>query len=286
MPEPAGRSWGRQDRGRGGGSPEIDISGMSLRFAPTDGEGRSHLALSNVSLRVNAGEFVAIIGPSGCGKSTLLRAMAGLLGVTEGEVRIDDLPVTRVPQGIGFLFQSDALLPWTTALENVMVGAVLAGRDRRDAKGRATSLLREIGLDRALDKYPAELSGGMRKRVALARTMAYEPRVFLLDEPFSALDAQTRIHVGNRFLRILEKLGQTVLIVTHDIDEAIAMADRVVVMTASPGRIAREFVVDLPRPRDYYRSRFEPGFREMQESIWEILRREMEGVLGHDEDRS
>jgi len=116
--------------------------------------------------------------------------------------------------------------------------------------------------------------------------MAYEPRVFLLDEPFSALDAQTRIHVGNRFLRILEKLGQTVLIVTHDIDEAIAMADRVVVMTASPGRIAREFVVDLPRPRDYYRSRFEPGFREMQESIWEILRREMEGVLGHDEDRS
>jgi NitT/TauT family transport system ATP-binding protein len=286
MPEPAGRSWGRQDRGRGGGSPEIDISGMSLRFAPTDGEGRSHLALSNVSLRVNAGEFVAIIGPSGCGKSTLLRAMAGLLGVTEGEVRIDDLPVTRVPQGIGFLFQSDALLPWKTALENVMVGAVLAGRDRRDAKGRATSLLREIGLDRALDKYPAELSGGMRKRVALARTLAYEPRVFLLDEPFSALDAQTRIHVGNRFLRILEKLGQTVLIVTHDIDEAIAMADRVVVMTASPGRIAREFVVDLPRPRDYYRSRFEPGFREMQESIWEILRREMEGVLGHDEDRS
>jgi NitT/TauT family transport system ATP-binding protein len=126
----------------------------------------------------------------------------------------------------------------------------------------------------------------MRKRVALARTLAYEPRVFLLDEPFSALDAQTRIHVGNRFLRILEKLGQTVLIVTHDIDEAIAMADRVVVMTASPGRIAREFVVDLPRPRDYYRSRFEPGFREMQESIWEILRREMEGVLGHDEDRS
>ena len=125
----------------------------------------------------------------------------------------------------------------------------------------------------------------MRKRVALARTMAYEPRVFLLDEPFSALDAQTRIHVGNRFLRILEKLGQTVLVVTHDIDEAIAMADRVLVMTASPGRIAREFVIELPRPRDYYRSRFEPGFRDMQEGIWEILRREMEGVLGH-EDRA
>jgi NitT/TauT family transport system ATP-binding protein len=196
---------------------------------------------------------------------------------------MDDRPVTRVPDGIGFLFQSDALLPWKTALENVVIGARLAGRDRREAESRARSLLREIGLDRALDKYPAELSGGMRKRVALARTMAYEPRLFLLDEPFSALDAQTRIHVGNRFLRILETLGQTVLVVTHDIDEAIAMADRVLVMTASPGRVAKEFVIDLPRPRDYYRTRFEPGFRDMQESIWEILRREMEGVLGHED---
>jgi NitT/TauT family transport system ATP-binding protein len=284
MPEPAGRSWRNAEAGgRGGRSPEIDIRGMSLRFAPTDGQGHSHLALSNISLRASSGEFVAIIGPSGCGKSTLLRAIAGLLGASEGEIRINDFPVTSVPEGIGFLFQSDALLPWKTALENVMIGAVLAGRNRRDAKGRAISLLREIGLDRALDKYPAELSGGMRKRVALARTMAYEPRIFLLDEPFSALDAQTRIHVGNRFLRILEKLGQTVLVVTHDIDEAIAMADRVVVMTASPGRIAKEFVVELPRPRDYYRSRFDPGFRAIQEGIWEILRREMEGVLGHED---
>ena len=118
--------------------------------------------------------------------------------------------------------------------------------------------------------------------MALARTMAYEPTVFLLDEPFSALDAQTRIHVGNRFLRVLETLGQTVLIVTHDIDEAIAMADRVLVMTASPGRIASDFPIDLPRPRDYYGSRFEPHFRDLQGRIWEILRREMQGVLGED----
>lgn len=285
MPELARRSRRPSGAVVRGSSPDIDISDLSLRFAPTDEEGRSHLALSDVSLHVNPGEFVAIIGPSGCGKSTLLRIVAGLLGVTQGEVRIDNLPVDRVPEGIGFLFQSDALLPWKTALENVMIGALLAGHDRREAEGRAVDLLREIGLDKALGKYPSELSGGMRKRVALARTMAYEPRVFLLDEPFSALDAQTRIHVGNRFLRILEKLGQTVLVVTHDIDEAIAMADRVLVMTASPGRIAREFVIDLPRPRDYYGSRFEPRFRDMQESIWDILRREMEGVLGH-EDRS
>ena len=285
MPELARRSWRPSGAVVRGSSPDIDISDLSLRFAPTDEEGRSHLALTDVSLHVNPGEFVAIIGPSGCGKSTLLRIVAGLLGVTQGEVRIDNLPVDRVPEGIGFLFQSDALLPWKTALENVMIGALLAGHDRREAEGRAVDLLREIGLDKALGKYPSELSGGMRKRVALARTMAYEPRVFLLDEPFSALDAQTRIHVGNRFLRILEKLGQTVLVVTHDIDEAIAMADRVLVMTASPGRIAREFVIDLPRPRDYYGSRFEPRFRDLQESIWDILRREMEGVLGH-EDRS
>jgi NitT/TauT family transport system ATP-binding protein len=164
----------------------------------------------------------------------------------------------------------------------VIMGATLAGRGRAEAADKARFLLGEIGLGKAVDKYPSELSGGMRKRVALARTMAYEPRVFLLDEPFSALDAQTRIHVGNRFLRILETLGQTVIVVTHDIDEAIAMADRVLVMTASPGRIAKEFVVDLPRPRDYYSSRFAPGFRDMQEGIWEILRREMEGVLAHD----
>ena len=139
-----------------------------------------------------------------------------------------------------------------------------------------------MGLAAAVEKFPSQLSGGMRKRVALARTMAYEPRVFLLDEPFSALDAQTRIHVGNRFLGILETLGQTVMVVTHDIDEAIAMADRVLVMTASPGRIAAEFTIDLPRPRDYYQARFAPGFRDMQEAIWAILKREMDGVLAHD----
>jgi NitT/TauT family transport system ATP-binding protein len=266
-----------------GRSPELVVAGVSLRFAPPAGDMASHLALADVSFRVRPGEFVAIIGPSGCGKSTLLRVVAGLLRGTEGEVSIDGQVISGVPAGIGFLFQSDALLPWKTALENVMIGAALAGRGRGEAAAHAVDLLRELGLEKAQHKYPSELSGGMRKRVALARTMAYRPRVFLLDEPFSALDAQTRIHVGNRFLSILEELGQTVLVVTHDIDEAIAMADRVLVMTASPGRIAREFDIDLPRPRDYYRSRFEPGFRELQEEIWEILRREMEGVLGHDD---
>jgi len=268
--------------GTAAGVPKIDVDTVSVRFPAPTPEQRSNLALSGVSVRVARGEFVAILGPSGCGKSTLLRVVCGLLGATEGTVRLDGQAVTRVPPGIGFLFQSDALLPWKTARENVAIGAILAGKAPDAARRRAEALLGDIGLGQALDKYPAELSGGMRKRVALARTMAYEPTVFLLDEPFSALDAQTRIHVGNRFLRVLETLGQTVLIVTHDIDEAIAMADRVLVMTASPGRIAADFAIDLPRPRDYYGSRFEPRFRDLQGRIWEILRREMQGVLGED----
>ena len=261
-------------------SPDIDIDSVSLRFAPTGEAARSHLALADVGFRVKPGEFVALIGPSGCGKSTLLRIVAGLLGPTSGTVQIGGKTVDGVPEGIGFLFQSDALLPWKTAQENVVLGALLAGRSRTEATERASFLLAEVGLGKATEKFPSELSGGMRKRVALARTMAYEPRIFLLDEPFSALDAQTRIHVGNRFLQILETLGQTVIVVTHDIDEAIAMADRVLVMTASPGRIAKEFIIDLPRPRDYYGSRFTPGFRDMQQGIWDILKREMDGVLG------
>ncbi len=270
------------DREPATGAPKLEVEDVSVRFAASTERQRSNLALAGISFRVAPGEFVAIIGPSGCGKSTLLRVVCGLLAATRGTVRIDGRPLAGVPPGIGFLFQSDALLPWKTARENVALGGILGGKRPADAGRRAEALLAEIGLGPALHKYPAELSGGMRKRVALARTMAYEPTLFLLDEPFSALDAQTRIHVGNRFLRVLETLGRTVLIVTHDIEEAVAMADRVLVMTAAPGRLAADFPVDLPRPRDYYRSRFEPRFREIQERIWDILRREMEGVLGDD----
>ena len=258
---------------------KIDIRGVSLRY-PGFGSGEgSNLALDNVSFGIGDGEFVAIIGPSGCGKSTLLRLVSGLLSATAGTIAISGQIVTKVPPGIGFLFQSDALLPWKTAIENVAIGAMLAGKGEKEARERARGLLEQIGLGPAIDRYPSELSGGMRKRVALSRTMAYEPTVFLLDEPFSALDAQTRIHVGNRFLKVLERLGQTVMFVTHDIEEAIALADRVVVMTAAPGRIAAEFPINLPRPRDYYQSRMAPGFRELQGQVWEVLRREMQGVL-------
>ena len=272
-----------QNPGSGAGAPgKINIEEVSLRYPGASEQARSNLALDKVSIRVADGEFVAIIGPSGCGKSTLLRLVSGLMPVTSGMVRVNGQQVIKVPPGIGFLFQSDALLPWKTALENVAIGATLAGRKPEEAIARARQLLQEIGLSKAEDKYPSELSGGMRKRVALSRTMAYAPDVFLLDEPFSALDAQTRIHVGNRFLRILENLKQTVIFVTHDIDEAIALADRVIVMTAAPGRIAAEFKIDLPRPRDYFQSRMAPGFSGMQQRIWEVLRSEMQGVLSHE----
>jgi NitT/TauT family transport system ATP-binding protein len=257
---------------------KVELSHVSLRY--TSGrDGTSSTALENISLSIPAGEFVAIVGPSGCGKSTLLRMVNGLLTASEGSVAIDGQVVRRIPEGVGFLFQSDALLPWKTSEENVAIGALLAGKPPAAARARALELLQDLGVKRAIGKHPHELSGGMRKRVALARTIAYEPNLYLLDEPFSALDAQTRIHVGNRFLRVLEELGQTVIFVTHDLEEAIALADRVIVMTAAPGRIAADFRIGIPRPRDYYDSRFWPGFRDLQQTVWEVLQREMHGEL-------
>jgi NitT/TauT family transport system ATP-binding protein len=233
-------------------------------------------ALSDISLTVGETEFVSIVGPSGCGKSTMLKIVSGLLKASSGRVDLDGARVDGVPKGVGFLFQSDALLPWSSALKNVEIGGQLAGLSADEATRTAKALLEELGLAKAMDKFPNELSGGMRKRVALARTLAYRPSIFLLDEPFSALDAQTRIQVGNRFLDVLQKLGQSVILVTHDIEEAIVMADRVVVMTAAPGTVAEVFDIHLPRPRDYYQSRFDPGFRDLQGRIWEVLRLQME----------
>jgi len=257
--------------------PKISVSNLVLRYAGAamDANGDA-LALQNVEFQVGEGEVVALIGPSGCGKSTLLKLVSGLIKPTAGGIEVDGARVERVPRGIGFMFQSDALLPWKTAQQNVAIGGMLAGLPAVRAHDLARSLLEDLGLGQALHKYPSELSGGMRKRVALGRTLAYQPTLFLLDEPFAALDAQTRITVGNRFLRVFEDLRRSMILVTHDIDEAIAMADRVLVMTAASGRIAATFEVGLPRPRDYYGSRFLPRFHELQQEIWDVLRRQLE----------
>lgn len=252
---------------RGRGTP-IALSEVTVRYpARSRAEASDTQAVHEVSLEVRPGEFLAIIGPSGCGKSTLLKAIAGLIPLSAGHVQFGEIEKPRV----GFVFQTDALLPWRTAKANIELAVQLAGHHDGSAKERATALLAQVGLAESADKFPSQLSGGMRKRVSLARALAYDPSIFLMDEPFSALDAQTRIQVGNFFLRILEDSSQTVVFVTHDIEEAVALADRVAVMSRGPGRILKTIDVPLKRPRDYYMSRFAEGFSELQQEVWDAL---------------
>ncbi|CAN5365557.1 ABC transporter ATP-binding protein [soil metagenome] len=262
---------GEEDRGltRGG---SLAVGGVSVRYESQDSD--PVLAVDDVSFEVSPGEFVAIVGPSGCGKSTLLKAVAGLLPTSSGTISFGGHSQTR----LGFVFQSDALLPWKTASENVEIAIRMSLRQvskkqlsKTILREKAVELLEQFGLGESSHKYPAQLSGGMRKRVALARAVAYEPAAFLMDEPFSALDAQTRIRVGNFFLRMLEDLGQMVLFVTHDIEEAVAMADRVIVLSKGPGRVIRTIDVNIPRPRDYHETRFHPLFKDLQQEVWDSL---------------
>lgn len=262
----------RDEGGSRIGAPDdaIVARNVSVRFSGDE----KTVALKNVSFTVARGEFLAIVGPSGCGKSTLLKAVAGLLSPSEGTIVINGNGGSR--SQVGFVFQADALLPWMTAIRNVELAIQLSGRDKASASERARQLMKQLRLGDSCEKYPAQLSGGMRKRVALARALAQQPQVFLMDEPFSALDAQTRIHVGNFFLRILEKSKQTVVLVTHDIEEAVAMADRILVLSQRPGQVVASFAVDLPRPRDYHQTKFVAGFQKIHEDVWNSLGYEAE----------
>ena len=241
-----------------------------LRIVYSSGR-QTTLAVDGASLAVGEGEFVALVGPSGCGKSTILKVVAGLLAASGGSVLVGEEPVHGVPDGVGMVFQNDALLPWKTVRDNVRLPLVLRGLASGEQRAQTRRLIDLVQLTGFEDFYPRALSGGMRKRVALARTLAYDPRLFLMDEPFGPLDAQTRILIGREFLAIWERLGKSVLFVTHDVEEAIALADRVLVMSPRPGRIVAEFRVDLPRPRDYEEIRFEPQFRDLQRAIWHAL---------------
>ena len=241
-----------------------------LRIVYSSGRQQT-LAVDGATLSVGEGEFVALVGPSGCGKSTILKVVAGLIAASAGSVLVGDEPVRGVPDGVGMVFQNDALLPWKTVRDNVRLPLALRGLTHREQDAEIARLLELVQLTGFEDFYPRALSGGMRKRVALARTLAYDPRLFLMDEPFGPLDAQTRILIGREFLAIWERLGKSVLFVTHDVEEAIALADRVLVMSPRPGRIVAEFPIDLPRPRDYEEIRFEPQFRDLQRAIWHAL---------------
>lgn len=249
-------------------APKLSLEGVSLRF----GSGpASHLALDGVDLRLDDGEFLSVVGPSGCGKSTILKIIAGLLPVTDGVARLDGAPIEGVPAHAGLVFQNDALLPWRSVAENVRFPLALKGGRKSAHQERVNDLLRMVGLSKFADYYPRQLSGGMRKRVALARTLAHDPEVLLMDEPFGPLDAQTRIRLGDEFLTLWETLGKSVVFITHDVEEAIALSDRVVVMTSTPGRIKAEFRIDLPRPRDFYEIRFDERFKEIHRAIWHEL---------------
>jgi NitT/TauT family transport system ATP-binding protein len=252
---------------------QIVLSNVTLDYPAPDGG--SVRALDRVSMLVQSGQFVSLVGPSGCGKSTILKLVSGLLTPTSGSVLLGGQPVSGVPAGVGFMFQSDALLPWATAIENVAVALELRGLPRPAREQRAHELISLVGLEGFEQAYPATLSGGMRKRVALARVLAYDPAVYLMDEPFGALDAQTKVQMGGELLRIWDGLDRTIVFVTHDIEEAIGLSDRVLVMTRRPGRIKSEYRIGLPRPRDFYEVRFTPEFREQHQAIWRDLAAEV-----------
>ena len=255
-------------------STDIVVAHVTQRFA-VPREEREFTALQDVSLEVRGSEFVSIVGPSGCGKSTLLGMMAGLVPITEGRIVVGARVVDGVDPRLGFVFQRDAVFPWKTVAENVGLPLLFRGVDPAVAKARVTEWIARIGLTGFEHYHPYQLSGGMRKRVALAMTMVYEPEIILMDEPFGALDVQTRNLMENDLLEIWAQSRRTVVFVTHDLEEAIALSDRVVVMTASPGRVKAVYAIDLPRPRSVTEVRFHPEFGRLYETIWKDLKDEV-----------
>jgi NitT/TauT family transport system ATP-binding protein len=256
--------------------PALELLGVTVSFAPVDGAGQAYTAVSDTTLRVQAGEFVSVVGPTGCGKSTLLNVAAGLLAPSAGSVQVFGGPLNGVNRRAGYMFQSDALMPWRSALANVMVGLQYHGVSERQAREQALAWLARVGLAGFGDRYPHELSGGMRKRTALAQVLALDPDIILMDEPFSALDIQTRQLMENEVLELWAEKRKAVLFITHDLDEAIAMSDRVVVLSAGPAtRPMGAFSIDLPRPRNVAEVRTQPRFVELHTQIWNVLRDEV-----------
>ena len=255
-------------------TPAVGLKDVSLVFGTEDDT--PVLALDTVSLEIEAGEFVAIVGPSGCGKTTILNLLSGLIPPTAGTVRRNGEEVDGPSRDVGYMLARAALSPWRNARRNVELGLEIHGVNREERRRRAEELLSLLHLDGFANAYPSQLSQGMRQRVAIARTLAIEPDLWLLDEPFGALDAQTRMAVQSEFVGLWEQSeGSTVVLVTHDLEEAVLLADRVIVMTARPGRIKSDTAVDLPRPRIIDELRFDDQFREAEHRIWRELRDEI-----------
>ena len=247
----------------------IELDHVGRSFA---GRGGAVQAVGDVSLRVEAGEFVSVVGPSGCGKSTLLNMVAGFLPPSAGRVVVDGRPVSgRVPERLGYIFQKDTLLPWLSVRGNVALGLRFHGVARTEAAARIKALLALAHLEEWADAFPHQLSGGMRRRVALCMSLAVEPRILLLDEPFGALDTHTRTHLHRELLEIWRTLGQTVLLVTHDLDEAISLSNRVVVLSGPPSRVLLDERITIPHPRDVFSLRQTEEFARHYQAIWGVL---------------
>ena len=238
--------------------------------------GGTYRAVNEASLTVADGEFVAIVGPTGCGKSTLLNVAAGLLTPSAGGAEIFGAPLAGLNRQAGYLFQADALFPWKTAIENVAIGLEIVGAPQADARARAQDWLNRVGLGGFANRYPHMLSGGQRKRVGLAQVLIRDPKILLMDEPFGPLDAQTRQIMGNQLLDLWSADRKAVLFVTHDLEEAIALSDRVVIMSAGPAaRIIGDWKVPLPRPRDISEVKLSSAFHDLHRDIWHTLKAEV-----------
>jgi NitT/TauT family transport system ATP-binding protein len=248
----------------------LSVAGVSKRFATS--EGPVH-ALDNVSFDVRSGEFVSLIGPSGCGKSTLFNVIGGLVGGYDGRVAVGGETVKGPHRAIGMVFQEESAFPWRTTLENVAFPLETAGMAKAERLARARDLVKLVGLEGFENRYPHEMSGGMRQRSSLARTLAFSPQLLLMDEPFAALDEQTRLLLGDKILQIQQQLKQTTLLITHNIAEAVQLSDRVLVMTYRPGRIKRAIEIDLPRPRSSAVLGSD-AFGRYVAAVWQDLREE------------
>ncbi len=251
----------------------IELRDVTKRFlTPT---GQAYTAIRDVTLSVAPGEFCAVVGPTGCGKSTTLGLISGLERPSAGSVQVMGEPVQGIDPRIGYVFQSDAVFPWKNVLSNVATGPLFRGQPKAEAFKHARDWIARVGLTGFEDRYPHQLSGGMRKRVALAQTFINEPQILLMDEPFSALDVQTRTLMEDELLNLWSSLSASVVFVTHDLEEAISLADRVCVLTSGPGTVKGIYTIDLPRPRKVAEIRFEPRFVQLYHDIWEDLRNEV-----------
>jgi NitT/TauT family transport system ATP-binding protein len=254
----------------------LSLEGITCTFASREGAGQRYTAVRDTTLNIAPGEFVSVVGPTGCGKSTLLNVSAGLLAPSSGRVTVFGKPLDGINVRAGYMFQGEALLPWRSALDNVAAGLEFSGVSKAEARDIGRQWLRRVGLGGSEERFPHQMSGGMRKRVMLAQTLVRDPDIILMDEPFSALDIQTRQLMENEVLDLWMAKRKAVLFITHDLDEAIAMSDRVVVLSAGPGtHPIGEFAIDLPRPRNVAEVRMHPRFIDLHTAIWNVLREEV-----------